>query len=110
LAVTWIHALNPEFVATFQSFVRGSAEQLNFARFLGAQVRRSKAQALVDSFARPLQQVLTQSTSIAQYATTGRLVAAGAVGVGQATALMHSARGISNDAQSAIGTWSEAVR
>ena len=106
---TWVHALNPEFVATFQSFVRGTAENQSFARFLSSQLRRSKASGLVSAFSTPLEQVLTQSSSIAQYATTGNLVARGVVGVGQATALMHSARGISSDTQKAIGTWNDAV-
>jgi ABC-type dipeptide/oligopeptide/nickel transport system ATPase component len=106
---TWIHALNPEFVSTFQSFVRGDAERLSFARYLNSLTRRMKASALIDSFAEPFEEVLTLSSSIAQSAVTGNLVASGVVGVGQANGLMQSARGISRDTQSAISTYQDAV-
>ena len=107
---TWIHALNPEFVSTFQSFVRGDAERLSFARYLNSVTRRKKASALIDSFATPFEEVLTFSSSIVQSAVTGNLVASGVVGVGQATGLMQSARSVSHDTQSAISTYQDAVR
>ena len=72
------------------------------------QVRRAKAETLVHSFATPLEQLLTQSSQVAQYSATGPLVASGAVGVGQATALMHSAGGISADTNRAINQYAEA--
>ena len=64
-----MHALNPEYVATFQSFVRGEAENASFARYLNSQTRREKASRVVDSFASPLEEVLHQSTSVTSKST-----------------------------------------
>ena len=105
---TWVHALNPEYVPTFQSFVRGPAEKLSFARFLASQLRMERATTVVRSFAAPLQSAVADGATILQYASAGRLVQSGGVGVGQANALMSSASGVGYDTQEMIASWRSA--
>ena len=93
---------------TFQSFVRGPAEKLSFARFLASQTRMEKATTIVRSFATPLERAVADGSTILQYASAGRLVQSGEAGVGQATALMGSAAGVGHDTQEMIASWRSA--
>lgn len=107
---TWIYALQPEYAQMFQSFAREKTEANVFSRYLESETRADKRIGLVDAFTQPVRDVLGQMSSIGEFAASGRLVRSGRVGVGEAEALLRSARGIRSDATSLFTTWSNIER
>eukprot|EP00966_Prymnesium_polylepis_P304648 7038545-Prymnesium_polylepis.1 len=94
----------------FQSFAREKIEAKVFSRYLESETRSDKRSSLVNAFTEPVQKVLGQLSSIGEFAVSGRLVRSGRVGVGEAEALLRSARGIQYDATSLLSTWSSVER
>ena len=93
---TWMYAVDPQYVGTFQSFGRCKKECLNYRESDRAWLTYAKRDFLVNALEEPISALLSTSLDAAQIRVAGQVVSRGHARLPEAQALMKSSEEVSD--------------
>jgi len=100
---SWMHSIDPDYVAVYQSFARSSKESSKFREDSLSRIKYEKRTFLIEALENPIKSVLSASIDAAQIQTSGKLVTRGQASLPEAQAMMHSSGEVASTSEQ---TWS----
>ena len=106
-AKSYESALEPDYIATYLSFVRGPREIALYRNSKVSDKESSKRSSIVSTIDSPVSTLIAETSTIAQYVTARNNVQSGVMGIVEAKALLDSADKFMSQTQAVAGISTE---